>query len=213
MNMESKPPIEWYECDNDLILGFCGYRGDQGVYCYWLNRSDKWQFCPAETKAWDFYHQKVYLQGRADRIEFGTLVGRVPSLPAQFPPPEKYHVTDPPEPYTPNVLPESKIFEKVKYAPTRRVPVYVVLREDMYESMVGNGIFRYFESAFFEQTAAESYIKTLESKGGYSYHIREVYLTISGNVVALVTKGCDLSPFDHFTRQQICDELAKRITI
>jgi len=213
MNVKSKPPIEWYECDNDMILGFCGYRGDRGVYRYWLNRSDNWQFCPAETKAWDFYHQKVYLQGRADRIEFGALVGRVPPLPAQFPPPEKYHVTEPPEPHTPNVLPGSKVFEKVNYAPTGRLPVYVVLREDMYESMVGDGIFRYFESAFFERTAAESYVKTMESKEGYSFYIREVSLTISGNVVALVTKGCDLSPFDHFTRQQICDELAKRITI
>lgn len=215
MNMKSKPPIEWYECDDSrLILGFCGhFQGHRGVYRYWLNRSDDWQFCPPGTEAWAYYHQMAYGQNRAGPCDFAVLKERVPPLPAQFPPPEKYHVTDPPEPDTPNVLPESGVFEKVKSAPNRRLPVYVVLREDTYESLFGDGVFRDFKSAFFERTEAESYVKKkLESQGGYKFYIREVYLTISRNVVALVTAGSDLSPFDHFTRQQICDELAKKIT-
>ena len=34
-------------------------------------------------------------------------------------------------------------------------------------------------------------------------YIRKVYLTVSGWTLALDTKNCDLSPFDHFTKKQI----------
>lgn len=204
--------IEWYQSD-DLILGFCGFKGSLGVYRFFLDRSGEWQFCPPETRIWDCYHQKVYLQGRADPCSFSDLADRVPPLPAQFPPPQNFHTGDPPEPPTPNVLPGSWVFEKVKDAPNRRLSIYVVLKEDTYESAVGDGIFRYFKSAHFDRKDAKSNIKKeLKSSEFYSYHIRKIYLIISDNEVILDIKGCDLSPFDHFTRQQICDDLAKRIT-
>ena len=203
--------IEWYQSD-DLILGFCGFKGSLGVYRFFLDRSEEWQFCPAETKLWDRYHQKVYFQGKADLIDFSDVADRVPLLPPQFPPPLNFHIVDPPEPATSNVLPGSRVFEKVNASPDKRLALYIVLEEDTYESAVGNGIFRYFKSAYFDRGDAELSIKKeLKSGRFYLYHIRKIHLIVSDNEILLDINGCDLSPFDHFTRQQICDDLVKKI--
>ena len=108
--------------------------------------------------------------------------------------------------------PGSRVFEKVNAATGRRLPVYVVLREDKYESAVGDGIFRYFDSAFFDRSAAElSVAELLRSSDTYTYYIRKVSLAISNKDVILDTEGCALSPFDYFTRQEICEDLARGI--
>ena len=203
--------IEWYQSDN-LILGFCGFKGSIGVYRFFLDHSKEWEFCPPETKLWDRYHQKVYFQGKADFIDFSDVADRVPLIPAEFPPPFNLHIADPPEATTPNVLPGSGLFERVNALLDKRLSVYIVLKEDTYESAVGDGIFRYFESAFFDQKEAEANIrKELKPGGFYLFHIRKVSLTISNNELFLDINGCDLSPFDHFTRQEVCDDLAKKM--
>ena len=210
--MKFKPPIEWYRTDNDLILGFCGKKGHIGVYRYWLNRSDDWEFCPAGTKLWDRYHQMVYWQGRADPCTVKELKGEVPPLPRKFPPPTRYHITDPPEQETPNALAGSKLYERVNSVPDKRLAVYVVLMEDRYETVLGDGCFRNFESAFFDESSAQSHIENdFEPHEFIEFHIRKVHLVAGENGVVLDTKGAKISPFDHFTLQQVCDDLAAKI--
>jgi len=211
MNAILMPSIEWYQ-DDDLILGFCGNKGSRGVYRYWLNESDDWEFCPAGSRLWDRYHQKVYWQGRADLYPFKELKGKVPPLPRKFPPPKKYHVTDPPEKKTSNALAGSKLFERVNSSLDKRLPVYVVLMEDRYETAVGDGCFRNFESAFFDRPSAESHIELdFEPHEFVAFHIRAVHLVARDDQLVLDTKNAELSPFDHFSLRQICDDLTAKI--
>jgi hypothetical protein len=208
------PEIEWCRSlDNpDLVLGFCGSMGADGVYRFWLDKSDDWEFCPAETKAWDWYHQKRYRQGKVELCTFDEVREAAPPLPRRFPPPVKYHLLDPPEPKTANARRGSKVFDRVLSAPDRRLPVYVVLREDRYESLFGDGVFRDFEAAFLDAASAEHYIENdAEQHEFLEYHLREVYLAVSGKRGVLDTEGCNLSPFDHFTGAEICDDLVKKL--
>ena len=205
--------IEWYRTDSDIILGFCGKKGHKGVYRYVLNWSDDWEFCPPGTRLWDRYHQMVYYQGRANFCTYKELKGEVPPLPRRFPPPKSYHVTDPPEIGTPNALPGSSLFERVNSAPDKKLPVYVVLKEDRYETVFGDGCFRNFESAFFDESSAQSHIENdFEPHEFIEFHIRRVYLMVKENGVILDTKGAKISPFDHFGLGQICDDLSRRMS-
>ncbi len=199
-----EPDITWYRSD-DLILGFCGPSGTQGVYRFWLGESERWGFCSPETKSWDRYHQKVFLQGKADDCKFSDIVDEVPPLPTEFPPPAKYHVKDPSEK---SVRPSDELLKKIRAAPDERLPVCVVLYEDSYESALGDGIFRYFESAHLDDEAAKAHIdQYYASKKWSELYLRKVYLTLSVGSLALVTEDSNLSPFDHFTKEQIVSDL------
>ncbi len=220
--MEEEPVITWYRSE-DLILGFCGSWGDQGVYRCWLGPSAEWQFCPPETETWDYYHQMVFRQHRAGCCNFSDIADEVPSLPAEFPPPAKYHVKDPSEESLLDVLPGNRLVKKICAAPEKRLPVYVVLREDIYETAFGDGVFRDFESAHLDEEAAKAHIQQflLKSPGmtiqsfdppdtrivDNSHYIRKLYLTVSGWMLALDTKDCDLSRYDHFTKKQIVSDI------
>ncbi len=217
--MAEERDITWYRSE-DLILGFCGPAGIEGVYRFWLDHSDEWQFCPPQTGNWDYYHQMVFRQCRADDCEFGDIVDKVPSLPAEFPPPAQYHVKEPSEA---PVRPSDDLLEKIRAAPDGRLPVYVVLGEDPYETSFGDGVFRDFNSAHLDEEAARAHIgqllgrpprMTIESDDPPDtrslheiHYIRKVYLTLSGGTLALDTEDCDLSQYDHFTQNQIVRDL------
>ncbi len=205
--MEEEPVVTWCRTET-LILGFCGPWGAQGVYRFWLGQSGEWEFCPPETKAWDFYHQMAFRQHKVEHCKFSDIVDEVPSLPAEFPPPAKYHVKDPSEESLLEVLPGNRLVKKICAAPERRLPVYVVLHEDTYESAFGDGVFRYFDSAHLDEEAAKAHIdRYYASKEWSELYIRKVYLAVSGWTLALGTEDSNLSPFDHFTKRQIVGDL------
>lgn len=223
--MAKAPQIDFYR-DDDLVLGFCGPSGSGGVYRYRLGRKARgrgsWEFCPPGTKAWDRHHQQVFFHGRAEPCSLDDLGRKVPPLPEAFPPPKRLHVADPPAPKSRNVLPGTAVFEAVRSAPGTRLPVHVVLSEDRYESILGDGTFRDFEAAFLDAEAVRAFVAEKTGDGasetenpsrelGIVYHVRDLHLTIAEDRVALDTEGSELSPFDHFTREQICDDLAKRL--
>ncbi|MHC4709906.1 MAG: hypothetical protein ACYTA3_05675 [Planctomycetota bacterium] len=225
--MGEKPEITIYR-DDDLVLAFCGTWGAYGVYRCWLNDDPgqiRWEFCPPESKTWDAYHQKVFRQHHAEACD-DDLRAQLPPLPDGFPPPAALHVAEKAVPAS--VKPGRRVLQAVRAAPADRLAVFVVLSEDRYESIFGDGVFRYFEAAFADADAARAFVakcsaraaKEAEAAGasvalGTVYHLRHVYLTLSGNKVTLDTEGAEeeakVSPFDHFTAKQVCKDLAKRL--
>jgi len=114
------------------------------------------------------------------------------------------------------------MYEAVRTARGGRLPVYVVLYEDRYETTFGDGEFHYFEAAFLDRPAAEAFVAAQldaaarsgnkpDERTGIAYHLREVHLLLSDDVVTLATAAADLSPCDHFTHEQVCDDLAARL--
>jgi hypothetical protein len=204
--------IEWYRTNSDLILGFCGKKGFGGVYCYWLDQSDTWEFFHAGTKEWDRFHQKVYWQGRADPIKFKELKGKVPPLPPKPSRNANPDVSALPGKKAPYTSATKELLDKITAYEGKRLPVYVVLMEDRYETAMGDGCFRYFESAYFDELSAQSHIENdVEQHELLGFHIRKVHLIATENGVVLDINGANISPFDHFGVQEICENLAEKI--
>jgi hypothetical protein len=178
-----------------------------------LNESDTWEFFHPGTKEWDRFHQKVYWQGRADLIKFSELKGKVPPIPPKPPRNAKHKVSASPEKEAPYQSATKELLEKIAASAGKRLPVYVVLMENRYETALGDGCFRNFESVFFDEPSAQSHIENdVEQHELLWFHIRKVHLIATENGVVLDTKGANISPFDHFGVQDICENLAKKIT-
>ena len=212
MNVILIASIEWYRTDSDLILGFLGKKGSRGVYRYWLNESDTWEFCHAGTKEWDRYHQKVYWKGDADPIKFNELKGKVPPIPRKLPPRAIPNVVDLPRKKAPYTSVTNELLEKINACPGSRTRARRASRPRAASAAFGDGCFRHFESAFFDETSAQSHIDNdCEQHELLWFHIRIVHLVASEDGVVLDTKGAKISPFDHFGLGQICDDLSAKI--
>ena len=213
--------IDWHRTEH-LVLGFCAGRGTQGLWRFWLGSSGEWEYFPYDTEKWNYYHQMIYWSQGGDACKFSDIVDQVPSLPAEYPPPDKYHVKDPVED---PVVPNDDLLKEIGAAPEERLPVYVVLEEDPYETSFGDGIFRDFNSAHLDEEEAKAHIQfllrkpprmTIESNDPTEtrsiparHYIRKVYLTLSGGTLTLDTKDCDCSPYDYFKIGQIATDLER----
>jgi hypothetical protein len=208
-----KSSIKWYRTDSDMILGFCNKGKWRGVYRCSMDGSNSWEFCREGTKEWDRYHQKVYWQGRASPITFSEFKDKAPPLPQKLPPEAiRNVVVNLPEKEGPYSGAPDKLLHKIHACPGQRMPVHVVLMEDRYESALGDGIFRNFDSAFFDKNSAQSHIENdFEPNEFVQFQIRKLYLAAVGNGVILDTKDANISPFDHFSLRQVCDDLADRL--
>ena len=135
-------------------------------------------------------------------------------MPYGVPPPEKYHLREPPEPEALQAQPGSKLSRHVTVA-DGRLPVYMVLYEDCYESSFGDGVFRRFDGAFPDESTARAYIaaKIDQVAPAYrvDYHVRPMHLEMRGGSLVLNTEGAGLSSIDHFTLSQVTDDLATRL--
>jgi hypothetical protein len=201
---------EWYQLDDDgVVVVFCGFYGFDGAFRIFPRQDPKWEFCPPGTRAWDNYHQAAFLRGRYERRDPADCAD-LPPLPESWPPPADIVVHDPPEPYAFEGRPGSRLWNLVE---RRRggLEVFVVLEEDPYETAVGDGIFYYFQDAFFGEPSARTRGEELNARGMRG-HVRKGWLRATGNRLMFEIPEAERSPFDHLTLAQVCDALAGRIS-
>lgn len=205
-----------YYATSHLVLVFCGSDGDDGIYRFWLKKDAGWEFCPPDSRCWDWYHQQVYRGREIEEID--GLPNGVPPLPDQFPPPVEIHVVDE-ERETTTTRAGSGIHDAVHRA-GGSLTVFVLLTEDRYESLFGDGIFRDFETAFFDRAEAEAAARAIDPGFGTELgvgpdkpraHLREVVLTLVADEVHIDESRSERTVFDHYDRADICDALAGRL--
>ena len=84
----------------------------------------------------------------------------------------------------------------------------MVLDEDIYESMMGDGKSLDFKIAFFDEKQANAFVKKNHLNGGYACHIRQ--FTLSWDEKPYFSD--DLSPggFEHYKLLEVLTSLARR---
>ena len=120
------------------------------------SKSPKWEFIDPRGIRWDAVHQRIYRNGRADKVS-------KEDLPANFPPPPD---SIPPEAMNLPPLPKEAPLLAETYPSVRKylgtfqnhsVEIYVVLFEDLYESELGDGKFHYPDCIFLDEATAQEY--------------------------------------------------------
>ncbi|NLI78633.1 MAG: hypothetical protein GX442_19605 [Candidatus Riflebacteria bacterium] len=65
-----------------------------------------------------------------------------------------------------------------------RIRVFVVLKEDCYETQFGDGYYAYFDRIFPHLETAEDFV-TRQSNKDFRYHLRPMTLEIEGEKISL----------------------------
>lgn len=130
--------------------------GSQGVFLLHKSPGQSWEYHPRGSRSWDYFHQAVFRNGRADPLEQSavTTLPPLPALPAVtwVDPSAKRRVT--------KEVTEGLLFDKVKAAPKRKLAVYWVLRDDLYEARFGDGRFVDLDAVFFGEEEARAWVET-----------------------------------------------------
>lgn len=156
----------------------------------------KWEYLHPDGARWDAVHQRVYRNLRADRINRDELPTDLP------PPPDSIS----PELLLPLPPPPPEIFLRSDYPNLDKrlqesdgaMPLYLILMEDRYESLHGDGKFHYPETLFFGEGEALTF--KASSDDSYSYYIRAGLIWLDGDNIE-----CKMPrrTFDHFSYGEV----------
>ena len=160
--------------------------------------SPKWELIDPRGIRWDAVHQRIYRNGRADKISKAELPANFPPPPDSIPPEA---INLPPLPKEAQLLAETypAVTKYLGTLENKSFEIYVVLIEDLYESELGDGKFHYLDSIFIDQASAEEYC-TKSKTDTDAYHLRKCRVKLDGAVIL-----CQLSkqPFDHLSGWEV----------
>ena len=170
------------------------------------SKSPKWEFIDPRGIRWDAVHQRIYRNGRADKVSKEDLPEHFPPPPDSIPPEA---INLPPLPKEAPLLAET--YPAVtKYLVTFKnhsVEIYVVLVEDLYESDHGDGEFHYPDSIFLDEATAEEYCNKSKTDND-AYDLRKCRIKLDGLVIL-----CELSlqSFDHVTDREVLKMMNEKL--
>jgi hypothetical protein len=198
---------EWYLCGTTVVV-FCGAFGTDGLYRIVASPAARWEFCPIGTRLWDWYHQAAFYAHRAEPTR-ALDHPELPPLPAGWPPDPATTRLDETESSV-HAQPGGAIWRVVERA-GGELPVFIVLEEDTYETALGDGCFRDFRAAFYDESAARA--AAAKTTGTHQQrHLRRAWLRIEAGELQLTIAAKDHTPFDHVTLADVCKALVPDAT-
>src|SRR5689334_19693273 len=91
--------------------------------------------------------------------------------------------------------------------PGNFVPVFVVLKEDRYETLFGDGYYGYFLEAFFTRAQACTYVANFVPEQFICYHIKEGELTLDDGAIKFTGQ---LAQTDSASEEQVVGALLQK---
>jgi hypothetical protein len=162
------------------------------------SKSPTWEYIDPRGYLWDAFHQRIYRNQRSDKIDKEEIPKNFPPTPDSIP---ESLLNLPPLPPPPPLLLKDypvvkKYFENLS---NHSAEIYVVLLEDLYESLHGDGKFHYMDSVFIQKTDALKYCAEKKTEFDF-YHLRICNLKIESENIS-----CEVAsrPFDHISDEGI----------
>jgi hypothetical protein len=184
--------IEYYD---DSWDSSCFFVCIDKYYIFAADRKSKypkWEFIHPRSVRWDAVHQRIYRNGRADKISREDLPANFPPPPDSIPPEA---INLPPLPKQAPLLAETypAVAKHLSTLENKSVEIYVVLVEDLYESEVGDGKFHYPDCIFLDEATAQEYCSKNKNDND-DYHLRKCRLTLDDAAIL-----CEIfkQSFDH----------------
>ena len=201
--------VYFKDIESDAIYAPMGTWGSDGIF--WLRHPNgSWEFLSPNSFEWDAVHQQIYRNHRVEVVDIAELAFSLPELPA---PPER---AEQPFPWKEQLLPKrptkastypliKKMLEAKK---DRTVTVFVVLDEDAYESIFGDGEFHYLKKLFLAKKDADQYIRRKQSEWK-RFHLRTITIKLDGEVLSFESFEARL--YDHHKAVDVLRSLERRL--
>lgn len=169
----------WESIDSGTILATKG-----GGIFVWFPGEGRWIRLNARTARWDFFHQKIYWAHRASPVEDDRIGREFPALPD--PPPEQEPLTELEEKQLLSSFPAQefpRVAAWLKAQPGNEVVLFVVLEEDDYERLHGDGCFRHLLRIVATRQEADRLVAATPEM--YSRHTREARLKLRDETIEI----------------------------
>lgn len=205
---KDKPPKVEYFRHEECIRAFVGVLGDRGVFVL-PEGGSSWTYHPANSLMWDSAHQAAYRNSKSDRLDEKETRG-LPRLPAT---PEVASI-----PWSANfALTKSELLRSrvlVQWVAGQaggEAAVHYLLWEDSYESMFGDGVFRYLHEVFLSEAESRAYLDApARAETRSQYHPRTLRLTLRERELVL----SEFSPqtFDHAGADEVLTAMVRKLS-
>ncbi len=92
--------------------------------------------------------------------------------------------------------------------PSGKLIIYIVLKEDVYETKFGDGYYAYFDNAFFSLKETVEYVNKKESETDQfvEYHIRETDVSLENYELTFLS---NFNHFDRLSKNEVIESLKK----
>lgn len=171
------------------------------------SKSPTWEYIDPRGYLWDAFHQRIYRNQRSDKIDKEEIPKNFPPTPDSIP--ESLLNLPPLPPPPPLLLKDYPVVKKyLENLSNHSAEIYVVLLEDLYESLHGDGKFHYIDSVFIHKADALKYCAEKKTEFDF-YHLRICNLKIESENIS-----CEVAsrPFDHISKENILNLLATILT-
>lgn len=161
MSHEALLNVEYFDLDGPVVA-CVGERAFKGMYKF-DPVSNTWELLDPSSEKFDTYHQAIYRNFRAEYLD-STALSKLPPLLAIV---------------RPSTVQEPNEFMKSDYPKVAALieqvggehRIFIVLREDTYESSQGDGCFRYFDSAFLKSDDAGDSANRINKETNLQAHV------------------------------------------
>lgn len=167
--------------------------------------SPEWRLVNNDYSRWDSIHQGIYRNFRMDSIRKEDIPAILLPAPESIPP----EALNPPPPPPPEPILCSDyplIADYLAKCDGASMAIYVVLVEDTYESLNGDGEFHYVEAAFLDLPSAKRFRP--DGSEFYRYHARPGLIWLDGEEIGYEVPR---RIFDHIYRDQVLKLVSQRI--
>ena len=203
--------VKYYrDIDSEAIYACVGPMGMTAIFRLSGPRAQtpNWEFLVPESPIWDSIHQRIYRNSKVEEIVPEQYPDPLPKLPAipggPFPEWREYFLSDKPTPAS--QYPE--IFNYLKKQDPRMIRIFIILYEDRYESLLGDGEFHYFQEVFLTQEEAQTYQRKHETEW-QKPHLRSMEIRLQH--AELVFPDFNPQLFDRYRIEEVLKALDTRL--
>jgi hypothetical protein len=198
------------DIDTDAVYACVGPMGAYAVFCLRPPLTDEasWEFLVPDSPIWDATHQKIYRNPRVEEVNPDEFRPRLPPLPEipQGPFPQWREYFLPELPIDASQYPAVTKFLRVQE--DEMAIIFVVLHEDSYETMLGDGEFHYLGDVFLNREEAQDYMD--QDRGEWSrFHLRTMSVKLDHGVFIFP----DFRPerYDRYQAEEVLKALETRL--
>jgi len=170
---------------------------------------DDWEILERNSPMWNWFHQCIFRNHRADPVE-AERIAALPPLPEAFfvgeeRPAEYFHT--PREPIPASKYPEVR--NCIQATGDSSIPIHVVLLEDLYETKLGDGKFHDLHSVWLLESECRAAVVQIQKEEWHRAHVRRMTIAIIGENVEIPDFKLEL--FDTEGVETIVDRLEERL--
>lgn len=200
--------IIYYESDGGYIYACVGPMAAEGLFRHpgFERPGNTWEWIPGTSSIWNFAHQAIYRNGRWDELtsdkaaQLPPVVAEVSDEGAMAPSVET-------ETFAASTFPW--LYRLLQQSPESVAPIFVVLQEDTYESLLGDGKFADMHGVFLDERAANSEMGRIAGEYCRQGHLRRMTVALKDGLLEI--PDFQRQWFDQTTRSGVLAELEKAL--